>query len=351
MAKKVVVGLSGGVDSSVAAYLLKKQGYEVIGVTMHMWQPEGELCEPASIADARKVAEALDIPYYVIDFKDVFEQKVMNYFVEEYLQGHTPNPCTTCNRFVKWEALLEKSHELGAEYIATGHYARIIQLSNGRYTIKTSATSAKDQTYALYNLTQEQLAHTLMPVGEYTKDEIRRIAEEANLPVAQKKDSMEICFIPNNDYASFIEKKAGERVPGPGNFVTKDGTVIGQHKGITHYTIGQRKGLNLSMGHPVFVTKICPKTGDVVIGENADVFSSTLICDRVNFMGMEDLKEPRKVMAKIRYAHKGDICLLERINETQIRCTFENPVRAITPGQAVVFYEQDYVLGGGTIIG
>ncbi|MBR3600778.1 MAG: tRNA 2-thiouridine(34) synthase MnmA [Lachnospiraceae bacterium] len=350
MAKKVVVGLSGGVDSSVAAYLLKKKGYDVIGVTMHMWQPEGDLTEPVSVADARKVAEALDIPFYVCDFKEVFEEKVMNYFVDEYLQGRTPNPCNTCNRYVKWEALLARAKELGADYIATGHYARIIQLPNGRYSIKTSATSSKDQTYALYNLTQEQLAHTLMPVGEYTKDEIRQIAAEANIPVAQKKDSMEICFIPDNDYASFIEKKAGEKVPGPGNFVTTDGTVIGQHKGITHYTIGQRKGLNLSMGHPVFVTKICARTGDVVIGKNEDVFSNTLICDKVNFMGMESLEEPRKVMAKIRYAHKGDICLLEKMDNDRIKCTFENPVRAITPGQAVVFYEQDYVLGGGTII-
>ena len=351
MAKKVVVGLSGGVDSSVAAYLLKKQGYDVIGVTMHMWQPEGDFSEPVSVSDARKVAEALDIPFYVCDFRDIFEEKVMKYFVEEYLQGHTPNPCNTCNRFVKWEALLERSRELGADYIATGHYARIIQLPNGRYSIKTSATSAKDQTYALYNLTQEQLAHTLMPVGEFTKDEIRSIAREANLPVAQKKDSMEICFIPDNDYVSFIEKRAGDKVPGPGNFVTKDGTVIGQHKGITHYTIGQRKGLNLAMGQPVFVTHICAKTGEVVIGANEDVFSDTLLCDRINFMGMDDLKEPRKVMAKIRYAHKGEVCLLERVDEKRIKCTFENPVRAITPGQAVVFYEQDYVLGGGTIIG
>ena len=350
MAKKVVVGLSGGVDSSVAAYLLKKQGYDVIGVTMHMWQPENDESEPSSITDARKVAEALGIPYYVMDFKEVFEEKVMNYFVEEYLQGHTPNPCTTCNRFVKWEALLERSRQLGADYIATGHYARIFQLPNGRYTIKTSATAAKDQTYALYNLTQEQLAHTLMPVGEYTKEEIRQIAEEAKLPVAQKKDSMEICFIPDNDYASFIEKKAGDRVPGPGNFVTKEGQVIGKHKGITHYTIGQRKGLNIAMGHPVFVTKICSKTGDVVLGDNQDVFSNILVCDHLNFMGMEDITEPRRVMAKIRYAHKGDMCLLERINETRIRVTFEHPVRAITPGQAVVFYEQDYVLGGGTIV-
>lgn len=350
MAKKVVVGLSGGVDSSVAAYLLKKQGYDVIGVTMHMWQPEGDFTEPASVADARKVAEILDIPFYVCDFKKVFEEKVMNYFVDEYLQGRTPNPCNTCNRYVKWEALLTRAKELGADYIATGHYARIIQLPNGRYSIKTSATSSKDQTYALYNLTQEQLAHTLMPVGEYTKDEIRQIAAEANIPVAQKRDSMEICFIPDNDYASFIEKKAGEKVPGPGKFVTTDGTVIGQHKGITHYTIGQRKGLNLSMGHPVFVTKICARTGEVVIGKNEDVFSNTLICDKVNFMGMESLEEPRKVMAKIRYAHKGDICLLEKMDNDRIKCTFENPVRAITPGQAVVFYEQDYVLGGGTII-
>ena len=301
--------------------------------------------------DARRVAEVLGIPYYVMNFKKEFKQHVMDYFVEEYLHGRTPNPCIACNRFVKWESLLQRSLALGADYIATGHYARIDRLENGRYSLKTSVTAAKDQTYALYNLTQEQLSKTLMPVGEYRKEDIREIAIQKGLPVAHKKDSQEICFIPDNDYASFIEREAGDRVPGCGNFVTKDGIVLGQHKGITHYTVGQRKGLNLSMGHPVFVTKICPKTGDVVIGKNEDVFSNTLICDRVNFMGMESLEEPRKVMAKIRYAHKGDICLLEKINETQIRCTFENPVRAITPGQAVVFYEQDYVLGGGTIIG
>ncbi len=358
MGKKVVVGMSGGVDSSVAAYLLKKQGYDVVGVTMQIWQEEDELkeeteggcCGLSAVDDARRVARALDIPYYVMNFKDVFKDKVMDYFVEEYLQGRTPNPCIACNRFVKWESLLSRSLELGADYIATGHYARIIRLENGRYAIQNSVTAAKDQTYALYNLTQHQLSHTLMPVGDYTKEEIRNIAREAGLPVAHKKDSQEICFIPDNDYAGFIDREAGERVPGPGNFVDKEGKVLGKHKGITHYTIGQRKGLNLSMGHPVFVTGICPKTGQVVIGENEDVFTSHLLCDTLNFMGMEDLREPRRVLAKIRYSHKGEYCLLERIAEDKIRCTFENPVRAVTPGQAVVFYEQDYVLGGGTIV-
>ena len=351
MAKKVVVGLSGGVDSSVAAYLLKKQGYEVIGITMQMWREKAEDESGASIvSDAAKVAEVLDIPFQILDFKDIFRKNVVDYFVEEYLQGRTPNPCVVCNRHVKWEALLQKSREMGADYIATGHYARIQQLENGRYVVKNSVTSAKDQTYALYNLTQEQLAHTLMPVGEYSKDEIRQIALEAKLPVANKKDSQEICFIPDDDYASFLEREAGDRIPGPGNFVTKDGEIVGKHKGITHYTIGQRKGLNLSMGHPVFVNKICPATSEVVIGTNEDVFSSALICGNVNFMGMEDLKEPRKVRAKIRYAHNGEMCLLEKVGEDRIKCTFDNPVRAITPGQAVVFYEEDYVLGGGIII-
>ena len=358
MGKKVVVGMSGGVDSSVAAYLLKKEGYDVIGVTMQIWQEEEELKEEAeggccglsAVDDARRVARALDIPYYVMNFKNIFKEKVMDYFVDEYLQGRTPNPCIACNRFVKWESLLTRSLELGADYIATGHYARIIRLPEGRYAIQNSVTAAKDQTYALYNLTQYQLAHTLMPVGAYTKDEIRQIAREANLPVAHKKDSQEICFIPDHDYASFIDKEAPGRVPGPGQFVTKDGVILGEHKGITHYTIGQRKGLNLSMGHPVFVTKICPKTGQVTIGGNEDVFADTLRCNNLNFMGMEDLKEPRRVLAKIRYSHKGEYCLLERMGEDEIQCTFEHPVRAVTPGQAVVFYEQDYVLGGGTII-
>lgn len=358
MKQRVVVGMSGGVDSSVAAWLLQRQGYEVIGVTMQIWQDEdmgqqasqGGCCGLSAVEDARQVAEMLGIPYYVMNFKRQFREKVMDYFVAEYLRGRTPNPCIACNRYVKWESLLRRSLELGADYIATGHYARVDRLENGRYAIRNSVTAKKDQTYALYSLTQEQLAHTLMPVGEYTKEEIRKIAMEQGLPVAHKPDSQEICFIPDDDYGAFIDREAPGEVPPPGNFVTRDGQVLGRHKGITHYTVGQRRGLELAMGHRVFVTQIRPETNEVVIGENEDTFAGRVLCDGVNFMAVEDLAEPRRVIAKIRYNHGGAPCVIEKQPGGRILCSFEQPVRAPAPGQAAVFYDGEYVLGGGTIL-
>ena len=354
---KVVVGMSGGVDSSVAAYLLKEQGYDVIGVTMQIWQEEdacsveenGGCCGLSAVEDARRVASALEIPYYVMNFKKEFRENVIDYFTDEYLSGRTPNPCIACNRYVKWEALLNRSMAIGAEYIATGHYARIERLANGRYALRRSATLAKDQTYALYNLTQEQLAHTLMPVGAYAKDEIRSIAEKIGLLVADKPDSQDICFVPDGDYASFIRKNTGRDIP-EGNFVTPDGKILGRHKGIIHYTVGQRKGLGLALGYPAFVLEIRPDTNEVVIGTYEESLTHTVRADRINFMSVEDLTEPRRVFAKIRYNHKGAWCTVEKTGEDEIVCRFEEPQRAVTPGQAVVLYDREYVLGGGTIL-
>ena len=345
--EKVIVGLSGGVDSSVTAYLLKEQGYDVTGVNVHMFaNPEAD----HSAEDARKVAEYLGIPYITRDLSDVFEQSVIRYFIDSYQKGQTPNPCVMCNHTVKWRGLLESCRHMGAVRLATGHYAGIGRQPNGRLAVERAVSAAKDQSYVLYRLTQKQLADTLMPLGAYEKEEIRAIAEMAGIPVADKPDSQEICFIPDNDYAGFIRRHTGKEFPQEGNFVTADGRILGRHKGIVHYTIGQRKGLNLAMGHPVFVTQIRPGTNEVVIGSNEDVFTTKVTFREAAFMASTDFTEEGRLWGRIRYGHKGSWCRVAEIGDGVYEAEFEEPVRAATPGQSIVLYSGIAIAGGGYIV-
>ncbi len=353
--KKVVVGMSGGVDSSVAAYLLQQQGYEVIGMTMQIWDKdtsedrEDSCCGLTAIDDARRVCQKLGIPHYVLNFREDFKRDVVDYFIDEYQKGRTPNPCIACNRYVKWESMLNKSLQIGADFIATGHYATVIQdKDTKRYQLKQSKTLQKDQTYALYNLTQSQLEHTLMPLGEYTKDEVRKIAHEAGLLVANKPDSQEICFVPDNNYAKYIEETTGKKSK-RGKFIDKNGKILGEHKGIIHYTIGQRKGLGISLGKPIFVSNININNNTITLGDDSDLFTHTVYATNLNFMPFEHLDNKIELTGKIRYSHSPSKCVIEMIDKDRLKCTFEEPQRAITPGQAIVFYELDKVVGGGTI--
>lgn len=346
---KVIVGMSGGVDSSAATYLLKEQGYDVIGVTMRTYERDDSNNYSAE-EDAKRIAEKLDIPYYIVDFQKEFKANVIDYFVNEYRQGRTPNPCIVCNRYVKWEALLYYAKKVGADYVATGHYARIEKHPvTGRYALRTAAADRKDQTYALYNLTQEQLQATLMPIGEYEKDEIRKIAGIVDKSVSQKADSQEICFIPDDDYCGFIEKQVGKAFQ-VGDFVDLAGNKLGKHQGIVHYTVGQRKGLGVSFGKPMFVYKIDAKKNEVILCDNESLFQTTLFAGKLNFMAFEKIEGDMRFMAKIRYNHKKAWCTVKMKNEMELECVFDEPQRAVTPGQAVVFYDGDFIAFGGTIL-
>ncbi len=347
MREKIVIGMSGGVDSSVAAYLLKEQGYEVVGVTMETWQ-EKEGIQSSAIEDAKSVADTLSIEHHVIDFKKEFRRDVVDYFISEYQNGRTPNPCIVCNRRVKWQALLTWANEHGSDYIATGHYARIVQLPNQRYCVVPALAGGKDQSYVLYNLTQEQLAHTKMPVGNYDKEQIRSMARSIGISVAEKGDSQDICFIPDHDYAQFIERQTGRKSI-PGNFVDTNGQVLGQHKGLEYYTIGQRKGLGISAPTPLFVQKLRSETNEVVLCKSDELFTKTCVIRDVNYMAEAEISDRTQAKGKIRYSHQGDDCILSPIEDNRILCEFIQPQRAITPGQAAVFYQGEYILCGGII--
>jgi tRNA-specific 2-thiouridylase len=369
MRKRVIVAMSGGVDSATAAGLLVRQGFEVIGVTMRLWTKEDPDAAPAhrrccsveDVDDARATAQALDIPHYVLNLEKEFQQSVVDYFIEEYARGRTPNPCLACNEHVKFRALLERALALEADYLATGHYARV-ECSNGRFRLLRAADPEKDQSYVLYTLGQAELSRLLFPVGDYEKPEIRRLAADMRLPVCDKPDSADICFVPEGDYRAFVAERLSQA---PGDVVEGDGSVVGQHEGVAAFTVGQRRGLGVALGENRFVTAIDPDRNLITIGPADDLLSDTLLAEDVSWVGGEPQLDAGPIEAKIRYRTPAAPATIRAVEggsaepsgrasgrglaEVGVEVRFARPQRAVTPGQACVFYRGDEVLGGGTI--
>ncbi len=352
--------MSGGVDSSLTAYLLKESAYEVIGAIMRIWDSGKGLpshrsldrygcCGVSDVEDARSVAQKLGIPFYVINLKEQFEEEVISYFCREYLEARTPNPCILCNEKVKFGALLGKARELEAAFVSTGHYARTeYDKTRGRYLLKRGKDVKKDQSYVLFSLSQNQLAHALFPLGYSRKEDVRKKAMDLGLRVHDKPESQEICFIPGMDYRPFLRRRVSQGIV-PGDIVDTQGRILGRHKGLPFYTIGQRKGLGLSAGRPLYVVGFDREKNLMFVGGKQEVYGSELIADRVNWIAMDELRQPIRVKAKIRYSHREADAIVEPSGDSTVKVEFMQPQEAITPGQAVVFYDGDIVLGGGWI--
>jgi len=363
----IAVAMSGGVDSSTVAAMLRAEGHNLIGLTMQLWnqrrlagregmpeQVTGRCCSLDDVYDARRVAQQIGIPYYVVNHEDRFERDVVRPFVEEYLSGRTPIPCSLCNNHLKFDQLLVVARQIGADRVATGHYARVsFDEGSGRWLLQRPADHSKDQTYFLFGLTQEQLSRTLFPLGEMTKPEVRELARKHGLALAEKPDSQEICFVPGGDYKRFIDAYLGEQgqsLPDTaGELVTTSGEVIGEHTGIHNFTVGQRKGLGVATGSPLYVIQISGASKQVVVGSDEHLYSRTLRAKRVNLISVDDLREPMRVAVKIRHRHEPAAALIQKSGDDEILVTFDEAQRAITPGQAAVFYNGDVVVGGGWI--